>query len=348
LTHALKRPAIVSRKIFLFLQFGMKNDVSSWSVAIIAARESAATLSRCINAALAACGSRAAVVDVLINGNSGLAQQTAALAAQGAFACGTSTLQIWSTPAGDKAHAWNQYVHDIWPGGDIAFFVDGYAEVRPDAFAALNDRLAAAPDALAVTGVPSSGRSAGRQREYMLRHGGFHGNMHALSGVALEALRKKGIRLPLGLYRTDSLIGAALLFKLAPESARWDTSRVVVAGDATWDVPGLAALTLENIVSQVKRMLRQAQGDLENRAVREHLSVQRLPLEQLPATTHELVNRWVSSQRGQAWRMYLRNPFRLHAAYKLRRGRDWSQAEHPPALLHSTGLRSAQPAYKVM
>ena len=305
-------------------------------------------MSRCIRAALIACGPNAAVVDVLINGNADLAQQTAALAAAGEFACGVSTLRIWSTPTGDKAHAWNQYVHDVWPGGEIVFFVDGYAEVRPNAFAVLNRRLADAPDALGVTGVPSSGRSAARQREQMLRHGGFHGNMHALSGAALDTLRKKGIRLPLGLYRTDSLIGAALLYKLAPETARWDTVRVVVAGDATWDVPGLDTLTLKNIVSQIKRTLRQAQGDLENQAVREHLSVRRLPLEQLPATTHELVNRWVSGQRGQAWRMFLRNPFRLQAAYKLRRGRDWSQVEHPPALLHSTALRPAERAYKVM
>jgi hypothetical protein len=320
----------------------------SWSVAIIASRESAAVLSRCINAALAACDGHAAVVDVVINGNPALAREAAEVAASDGYRCGTSQVRIWSIAAGDKAHAWNQYVHDIWPGGDIVFFVDGYAEVRPDAFATLSRRLAAAPDALGVTGVPSSGRSAASHREYMLRHGGFHGNMHALSGLALETLRKKGIRLPLGLYRTDSLIGAALLFKLAPESFKWDTSRVVVAGDATWDVPGLAKLTLKNLVSQAKRKLRQAQGELENRAVREHLSVRRLPLEQLPGTAHELVNRWVSEQPSQAWRMYLRNPFCLHAAYKLRRGRDWSQAQHPPALLHSAGMRSAPPAHKVM
>jgi len=326
----------------------MKTEASSWSVAIIAARESAATLSRAIKAALAACHTHEAVMDVLINGNPDLAQETAALAAQGTFPCGSVTLRIWSTPVGDKAHAWNQYVHDIWPGSDVAFFVDGYAEVRPDAFTLLDRGLAAAPDALGATGVPSSGRSAARHREHMLREGGFHGNMHALSGTALDTLRKKGIRLPLGLYRTDSLIGAALLYKLAPETARWDTVRVVVAADATWDVPGLDTLTLKNIVSQIKRTLRQAQGDLENQAVREHLSVRRLPLEQLPATTHELVNRWVSGQRGQAWRMFLRNPFRLQAAYKLRRGRDWSQVEHPPALLHSTALRPAERAYKVM
>jgi hypothetical protein len=326
----------------------MENNFSGWSVAIIAARESITTLSRCIDAALIACDGRQAVIDVVINGNPILAQATAARVQEGGFARGAATLRVWSIPAGDKAHAWNQYVHDIWPGGDMVFFVDGYAEVRPDAFEALRRRLAAAPDALGVTGVPSAGRSAAGQREYMLRHGGFHGNMHALSGSALDTLRKKGIRLPLGLYRTDSLIGAALLLQLAPESNKWDTSRIVVAGDATWDVQGLASLTLKNVLSQVKRRLRQAQGELENRAVREHLSVRRLPLEQLPGTAHELVNRWVSEQRGQAWRMYLRNPFCLHAACKLRRGRDWSQAHTPPALLHSAGQYPAQRAYKVM
>jgi hypothetical protein len=312
----------------------MENNFSGWSVAIIAARESITTLSRCIDAALIACDGRQAVIDVVINGNPILAQTTAARVQEGGFARGAATLRVWSIPAGDKAHAWNQYVHDIWPGSELAFFVDGYAEVRPDAFAMLQRRLAHAPDALGVTGVPSSGRSAAWQREYMLRHGGFQGNMHALSGEALATLRKKGIRLPLGLYRTDSLIGAALLFKLTPEEAKWDTKRVVVAGDATWDVADLSTLTLGNLVSQFKRRLRQAQGELENRAVREHLSVRRLPLAALPSTAHELVNGWVGKQRSQAVKTFLRNPFCLYAAYKLRRGRDWSAASMPPSLLY--------------
>ncbi len=325
----------------------MEVPTPTWSVAIIAARESIGDLSRCIAAALTACGEHDAVVDVVINGNPGLAQTAAEHVAAGAFACGIHTLRIWSTAAGDKAHAWNQYVHEIWPGGEVSFFVDGYAEVRPDAFDMLRRRLADAPDVLGATGVPSSGRSAARQREQMLREGGFHGNMHAIQGSALQTMRKKGIRLPLGLYRTDSLIGAALLFKLAPEDSRWDTSRVAVAGDATWDVPHLSTLTLQTIVAQAKRRLRQAQGDLENRAVREHLAVRRLPLEQLPGTVQELVNRWVSEKRSEAWGMYLRNPFCLHAAYKLRQGRDWSQAKTPPALVYTAGSPAA-PSYKVM
>jgi hypothetical protein len=326
--------AIVSRKIFSILQNGMGNNFSNWSVAIIAARETVSTLSRSIKAALRACEAHEAVIDVVINGNPALAEATAALVQEGGFACGVTKLRVWSIPAGDKAHAWNQYVHEIWPGSGLAFFVDGYAEVRPDAFSMLQGRLEQAPDALGVTGVPSSGRSAAWQREYMLRHGGFQGNMHALSGEALATLRKKGIRLPLGLYRTDSLIGAALLFKLMPEEAKWDTRRVVVAGDATWDVAGLSTLTLGNIVSQFKRRLRQAQGELENRAVREHLSVRRLPLAQLPGTAHELVNGWLGKQRSQAFKTFLRNPFCLVAAYKLRRGRDWSAAQKPPRLLY--------------
>jgi hypothetical protein len=310
-------------------------------VAIIAARENIGTLSRCIRATLTACGDHNAIVDVVINGNAALAKEAADLAASGTFTFGPGTLRIWSIIAGDKAHAWNQYVHHIWPGSEVAFFVDGYAEARPDAFMVLSRRLAERPEALGATGVPTSGRSAARQRAVMLREGGFHGNMHALSGGALHVMREKGIRLPLGLYRTDSLIGAALLYKLAPEDARWDSGRVVVASDATWDVHGLSALTLKNVVTQAKRKLRQAQGELENRAVREHLSIRRLPLEQLPGTAHELVNRWVSEKRGQAWLMYLRNPFCMHAAYKLRRGRDWAEASTPPALLHTAGSRTS-------
>lgn len=303
-----------------------------WAVAIIAARESLDTLKSTIGAAVAASAGKDAIIDLLVNGNPGLARKCAAWA--GASYTGTAWLRVWSIAQGDKAHAWNEYVHHIWPAGRTAFFLDGYARARPDGLARLDASLAAAPEAFGATGVPTSGRSAPALRAAMLSGGGFHGNMHAIPARALAQLRASGFRLPLGLYRTDSLIGSVLMFALDPTTQEWQPRRIVVDGEATWDVPGQADLTLKNIVSQFKRRQRQAQGDLENRAARDHMAVRRQPITGFPKTVRELVLDWIAAHPDEARSLYLKNPLRLRAARRMRAEQDWSAAERAPELLY--------------
>lgn len=306
----------------------------NWAIAIIAARESIETLSSTIQATVTASAGKDTVIDLLINGNPSLARDCAAWA--GASYRGTAWLRIWSIAQGDKAHTWNEYVHRIWPGGRTAFFLDGYARPRTDGLAQLDTSLAGAPDAFGATGVPTSGRSAPALRAAMLNGGGFHGNMHAIPVRAMAQLRASGFRLPLGLYRTDSLIGSVLMFALDPTAQQWEPRRIIVNGEATWDVPGQADFTLQNIVAQFKRRQRQAQGDLENRAAREHMAVRRLPITQFPRTVRELVLEWIASHPEEARRLYLKNPLRLRAARRMRTPQDWSAAERAPELLYET------------
>lgn len=304
-----------------------------WALAIIAARESAETLKQTIEAARIASANRDVIIDVLVNGNPGLAQQIASWASS----CPPNpALRVWSIPQGDKAHTWNEYVHRIWPAGRPAFFLDGYARPRTDGLSQLAASLTEAPQAFGVTGVPSSGRSAPALRDQMLRIGGFHGNMHAIAAHAMAQLRALDFRLPLGLYRTDSLIGAVLMFGLDPAANAWEPRRIVVNPKATWDVPGQADLNIKNITGQFKRRFRQAQGDLENRAAREHLAVRSLPIHLMPKTVRELVLSWIEAHPDQARQLYIKNPLRLHAARKMRLPIDWSATELAPELLYGT------------
>jgi hypothetical protein len=301
----------------------------TWSVAIFAARETTETLARCIRAASAACAGRDAVIDVLINGNAALAQAAAAMdwdAAQG-------RVRVWSIAMGDKAHTWNEYLHRIWPKGATSFCIDGYAEVKPGALAAIAERMAQDSSRLGATGVPTCGRSAARLREQMLKSGGIHGNLYAVRPEAMQALREQGFRLPLGLYRTDPLLGSVLMFGLDPANNQWDPTRIAVEAGATWDVRGLSDLTWNNLRSQVKRMVRQAQGDLESRAAREHLAVKRLAPHLFPRTVRELVHGWIEEHPQQARSLFFKRPLCLHAARRLKVERDWSAAATPPELV---------------
>ena len=306
-----------------------------WAVAIFAARETPPVLAGTVRAAIAACAGRRATIDVLINGNPLLAEQFADLAAS--FALQTCTLRVWSIAAPDKAHTWNEYVHRIWDAdahsGAIAFFIDGYARVKPDALAAIERRLATAPHALAASGVPSCGRSAKRLRAQMLGKGGIHGNLYAVTGEGMRALRQTGFRMPLGLYRTDPMLGAALTFRLDPVNSQWTRGSVVAVADATWDVDEISALNFRNIVAYFKRRLRQAHGVLESRAFREHMSIRRLPLHALPATSQDMVNNWIKAQPEQARSLFRRQPSCLYAARQLRLPRNWSATQVAPVLL---------------
>lgn len=322
----------------------MLDKSTPWAVAVIASRESSSTLVRSIGAVFAACSSKQATVDVLINGNPALAEEMAALLDTGAFADRHGSLRIWSITVGDKAFAWNEYLHRIWPAGTTAFFIDGYAEVRPGAFTALERCLGQRPEALGATGVPTSGRSAAQLREQMLRHGGFHGNMHVLRAETMAELRTAGFRLPKGLYRTDSLIGAMLMFGLDATRHGWRPERIAVEADATWEVPGISALSLQNVKSQLKRMVRQAQGDLENRAVREHLVTLKRPAPDLPDNAQLLVKEWMARNPSELRALFLKRPLCLYAAYKLRAARDWSAAGKMPLLVKTTGTATDSPS----
>jgi hypothetical protein len=304
------------------------------SIAIIASREDFATLKNCIASVIQACKDQAAVIDVLVNGNSQLAQHLAKATLDCPQHC---TLRLWSIQQGDKAHAWNEYVHRIWPGTGDAFFLDGYVEVEPDAFDALDHALLAAPDAWGATGVPTSGRSAADLRARMLREGGFHGNLNAIREHVIQKMRASAIRLPLGLYRTDSLTGALLMFGLDSAAHKWDRQRIAVVPDAAWKVRSLGRITCKNILSQWKRLLRQAQGELENRAVREHLAVKRLAPNLLPGTSQALVNGWIAAQPAQARQLFRKRPLCAYAAWRLRAPRDWSAAAASPELVADLG-----------
>lgn len=309
-------------------------DSEPRSIAIIASREDIATLKDCILSVFRASSGKAAVIDVLVNGNPPLVQQ---LARTGLECPDTCTLRLWSIAQGDKAHAWNEYVHRIWPGHGDAFFLDGYVEVEAGAFDALQEALSASPDALGATGVPTSGRSAPQLRAVMLRDGGFHGNLNVLRAGVMQTLRDSSFRLPLGLYRTDSLTGALLMFGLDPATHQWDKQRIAVVPGAAWKVRSLGRITFKNLVSHCKRLLRQAQGELENRAVREHLAVRRLAPSLLAPTSQALVNGWIAEQPSQARQLFRKRPLCAYAAWRLRAPRDWSAAAVPARIIASLG-----------
>ncbi len=301
----------------------------SWSVAIFTSREDPPTLIRTIVAVAAAARAVPTTIDVLVDGNAATAS---ALATWSPAGLGDgSAIRLWSVPWRDKGCTWNRYVHEIAPAADVAFFIDGYVRPRPDSFGLLATLLAERRDAWAATGVPTVGRSAAKLAATMRADGGLHGNLYALRRSVIDRFRQRDFRPPLGIYRNDSLIGAVAMFAGDPANEPWTPSRVAVAADASWDNDVVSPWSVAGLRGWWRRRLRQAQGDLENAAIRRHLAVRKQPPETLPRTVQALLaDRPPVAGRGPVARLLV-----ARAARNVAAGRDWSGCDAPPVLLHT-------------
>ena len=288
------------------------------SIAIFSAREAPEVLLGTVRAALEAGSGFSARCDVIVNGPSAELAEALNAHIDVSMVPRGSVLRVLHIPVADKAFCWNEYVHNLWTPSPLAFFIDGYARARPRALAALRAGMGDDPGILGGTGIPTEGRSAAALREQMLRSGGIHGNLFALRGSVMEQFRATGFRLPLGIYRTDSTIGSVVKLKLDPSLRDWDERRIHVTPEASWSLAPSSRWPTGKFRGQFRRMLRQAQGAIENRAVRQHLVVECRKPEDLPETNYELVTGWVERLPGEARALFRRQPLALLAYRRLK------------------------------
>jgi hypothetical protein len=310
-------------------EFGSPEKRPAWSIAVFSSREKPDVLGATVRAIEAAVGQRSATLDVMVNGNRPLAESVGHRVVHGGHTPTRLKIRVWYLQAGDKSHAWNCFIHDIWPGGDPTFFIDGYAQVHTDALSLIAEGLAGAPDALAASGVPTVGRSAKALREEMLRVGGAHGNLYALREATMARLRSSKFRLPLGLYRTDPLLTSALCFGLEPQRAEWKWSRIFVHPTASWDFTPLDWRRPSDALAYFKRFARHSQGELEKMAYKHHFVTRRASPESLPDTSARLVQDWRSACPSEFRAAIMRRPILLLGLQRLRRLTVPSRQEKP-------------------
>jgi len=309
------------------MQIPIESPESEWGVAIIAARETLPTLCATLQATMSA-ASPLTTIDVIVNGNPNLADETAHFCATDRWiaAAAGPFIRVWEIGVGDKANAWNQYIKHIWPRTQLTFFIDGYARPLPESFSKLAETMASDANLLAATGVPTIGRTAASLRREMLDNGGLHGNLFALRGSTIRDLLALKFRLPLGIYRVDSTLGAALSFGLDPGNNAWSPKRyIAVCPEASWLTDVKEVRKFSDVLDQAKRVLRQGRGILENLAVRNFLAIRKLSPGELPPTAQELIDSWIAQDRNTLIKAFLRNPVLVGAALRnLRQPRDWS------------------------
>ena len=144
-------------------------------------------------------------------------------------------VHLVSIALGDKANAWNVFVHEIAPhDATHCFFIDGDVRATPGSLDAMVQALALHPQANGVSALPRSGRGLDAFQRDMLKDNGVAGNLYGLRGEFVERLFNQAIRMPVGTIGEDALMGAMLKWDLRGDT-RWDNSKVVVAREAGFE-----------------------------------------------------------------------------------------------------------------
>jgi hypothetical protein len=309
---------------------------NNWSLAMFTARETPKMLMRSVAAVLKA-APPGLTIDILANGNPKLGNALSNAICQHPVLPDGVVLRLWHIPHGDKANAWNQYLHQIWRGQTLTFFVDGYVRPLPDALRLLGNAVMGSDHAHGGSGVPTVGHSAAVLRASMLKNGGIHGNLCCMKGSFISRIKQRGIRLPVGLYRTDSMMGTMLACDLGAAPRGWDIARLLVHSEATWDMDDLVWWRASSTYIYWSRRMRQARGDLEIQAFKDFFAKREGAPELLPATAHEMVMDWVQRCPERAQTTLRRHPLRLWAMRRLARELPPARQDLLPALVWSSG-----------
>lgn len=206
----------------------MTNRQLSWPVAVFAHNE-ARNIIACLDS-LQSAAAFPCECYVLANACS---DETEALVR--AYSTSHPNVHLVPIALGDKANAWNVFVHEVAPRDAMYyFFTDGDVRATPGSLDVMAQALAQHPQANGVSALPGSGRGLDAFRRDMLKDNGVAGNLYGLRGDFVERICHQAIRMPVGTIGEDALMGAMLKWDLRGD-IRWDDSKVVVAQEAGFE-----------------------------------------------------------------------------------------------------------------
>ncbi|WP_253344725.1 glycosyltransferase [Sphingobium sp. OAS761] len=202
------------------------------------------------------------VYHVLVNGSTDATVQRAREAAGG-----RANVIVHDIAAGGKSRTWNHMVHVLLSGGERAvIFLDGDAQIIPGSIDALIADLAAHPHANAAAGMPMNGRMAETYRRNLAIEGGLFGDLYALSGAFVAAIRARGLRLPDDLIGDDGLVAAWAHTGLGRDTD-WIHENVLACVDAGFLCEQVSLARPSTWSMQYKRLINYSVRFFQNRIV---------------------------------------------------------------------------------
>jgi len=208
-------------------------------------------------------------------------------------------VHLVSIQLGDKANAWNVFVHETAPkGAEFYFFIDGDVRASSKAIDMLAAGLRNSLYANGASAMPRSGRNVEQFRSEMLEGRGVAGNLYALRGAFVERIRAHGIRMPIGVIGEDSLIGAMLKWDLRGD-IRWDNERVTLVPEAGFEFDPMSYARPTEWKKYFRRRIRYSIRGFQNRMLGRAIQPQGFAA--LPSRVDELYQRHANMLRVK-WR----------------------------------------------
>jgi len=272
-----------------------------WQVAVYCANE-AARLQACLDSVTAALAGINARITVIINGSHDASLEIAQSAARSG-----APIEVFAIAQADKANAINQFFYALRSPALAYAGVDGSVTIGPDSFKVMAQRLATDDYAMAVSGYAINGRSMHRATAATLAVGGqLHGQLHALRPQFVDRIVARGIRLPIGLYRGDGLLGSMAAHNLDPRREPWDSARVPGIAGASYEIASFMPWRVGDWRRQFRRTIRQNRGLIENAAIKS--IIYEGGYEALPAFADDMMRDYLAAHEaprvGAAQRMF--------------------------------------------
>lgn len=169
---------------------------------------------------------------------------------------------------GDKAHAWNLFVHTLLTTErlaaiEVCFFTDGDVTLEPNALLHLAAALQQKPAAHAVGGMPASGRDKHAWRRRMVAYGNLAGNLYALRSSFVESIREGGHRIPTGVVFEDAVVSWLVKTDLGRHAPVNDGRICVFCRTAEFSFESMSPRRLADYPRYFRRKRRYAFGHLQ-------------------------------------------------------------------------------------
>jgi len=270
----------------------MTDTAHPWPVAVFAHNE-ARNIIACLES-LQAAASQAIDCYVLANA---CTDRTETLVRE--YAAANPNVHLVSIALGDKANAWNVFVHEIAPRGAAQyFFIDGDVRATPGSLDAMALALAQHPQANGASALARSGRGIAAFQRDMLENHGVAGNLYGLRGSFVERIRTQSIKMPIGTIGEDALIGAMLKWDLRGDT-RWDNTKVVVAREAGFEFDSVSPWLSREWKKYFRRRVRYSVRGYQNKILGR--AIQPGGFESLPQSVRDLYPRYPELLRLE-WR----------------------------------------------
>lgn len=165
-------------------------------------------------------------------------------------------VQLHDVAFGDKANAWNVYIHQYCSDADVHVFLDGDCYAAPGALVQLIGALQANPHANGAAALPITGRACAETRRVMQKGRDLAGNLYALSSAFVNKLRQSSIAIPTGLIGEDTLVGAFAKFDLESRYGDWQDERVIAVPEAGFGFDSFQWYDLGDLKTYWRRRIR--------------------------------------------------------------------------------------------